>query len=249
MSPPHDLAVRLTVLHGTLNVLIVEDRPENLELLAETFRMCCLFRVQTAGSAQRAIQVIDKGEWGGVDFLLLDLGLPDVDDGFSVLRHCGSKLPVYVVTGRDSPAEAGVAAKLGAMEILEKPVVDTPALIRAAFGLALRHRLERFAGPDAFRHRAVDHLFERKPPKVAQWVAGQQVNESYHRRKWEEVGVRAKDVLRVFRLYCIGFEYLCCEQHKHSATPALRDELVELLDFLDTHRTALMPLVRPPAVA
>jgi two-component system response regulator QseB len=69
------------------------------------------------------LDAIARIEAGGVDLLLLDLGLPDIDglDVLRVLRTRGLAVPVIVITARSDPRDREAALELGARAYLTKP--------------------------------------------------------------------------------------------------------------------------------
>ncbi len=113
-------------------LLLVEDDPKIASFIQKSLRREG-FRVEwvstgTAGDA-RLLE-------GGVDALILDLGLPDLD-GLELLRRMrdrGSDLPVVVVTGRTDPKDQTTAVSLGVRAYLTKPFAMTALLreLRAA---------------------------------------------------------------------------------------------------------------------
>lgn len=63
---------------GTITVLLVEDAPDNRDVLAEVLELHGL-RVLATGSVEEALAT--AGQAGKVDLLLADLHLPDGDGG------------------------------------------------------------------------------------------------------------------------------------------------------------------------
>ena len=64
------------------NILIVDDTPENLELLSSLLKP--YYNVRVANSGERALAIINRGKQP--DLLLLDIMMPDMD-GFMVCRQ------------------------------------------------------------------------------------------------------------------------------------------------------------------
>ena len=115
-------------------VLIVEDRLEMAELLAISLEDDDIDTV-VAATGGKALNTLRDG---GVDLVLLDLGLPDMD-GLEVLERIHSDddlkhVPVIVVTGREKMRDKVRAFELGAVDYINKPinVLDVQARIVAS---------------------------------------------------------------------------------------------------------------------
>jgi signal transduction histidine kinase/DNA-binding response OmpR family regulator len=81
-------------------ILLVDDDPKSLELLAETLRSAG-YETQSVQNGTRALEVLSSKI---VDAVLLDLLMPGMD-GFEVIRHIRSRpnlqdLPIFVMTGK-----------------------------------------------------------------------------------------------------------------------------------------------------
>jgi CheY-like chemotaxis protein len=86
-------------------ILLVDDDPKSLELLAETLRSAG-YETQSVQNGERALEVLSSKI---VDAVLLDLLMPGMD-GFEVIRHVRSKpnlqdLPIFVMTGKNLSSE------------------------------------------------------------------------------------------------------------------------------------------------
>ncbi|MEA3179359.1 MAG: hypothetical protein QOI59_2882 [Gammaproteobacteria bacterium] len=124
----------------TLQVLLVEDNAGDARLLRE------MFTKETAGSFElthllRMSEAVLHLAKGGVDVVLLDLGLPD-GHGLDTVRRAHAvapDVPVIVLTGLDDEALAAAAMAEGAQDYLIKGQIESRALPRA-----LRHAIERY---------------------------------------------------------------------------------------------------------
>jgi signal transduction histidine kinase len=122
-----------------LQILLVEDNAGDVRLLRE------MFSQEKAGSyhltcVTRMHEAEIHLETGGVDVVLLDMGLPD-EHGLESLRRAqmaAPGVPVIVLTGLDDEALAAEAMKEGAQDYLIKGQIESRALPRA-----LRHAIER----------------------------------------------------------------------------------------------------------
>ena len=122
-----------------LQVLVVEDNAGDARLLRE------MFSKEKPGNFQlthlvRMSEALVHLERGGVDIILLDMGLPD-GHGLDTVRRAQAVapgVPVIVLTGLDDEALAAEAMKEGAQDYLIKGQIESRALPRA-----LRHAIER----------------------------------------------------------------------------------------------------------
>ena len=123
-----------------LRILLVEDNPGDVRLLRE------MFSTERPGSYEithlpRLGLALNHLAKGGVDIILLDLGLPDGEgmDTVRRVRALAPQVPLIVLTGRDDDASVAEAMMEGAQDYLVKGQIETRALPRA-----LRHAIERF---------------------------------------------------------------------------------------------------------
>jgi signal transduction histidine kinase len=123
----------------SLQVLLVEDNAGDARLLREmlreekpdSFKLTHLFRMHEA-----EIQLAK----GGVDIVLLDMGLPDTHglDTVRRARTAAPDVPIIVLTGLDDEELAAEAMKEGAQDYLIKGQIENRALPRV-----LRYAIER----------------------------------------------------------------------------------------------------------
>src|ERR1700681_4638618 len=122
-----------------LKVLLVEDNAGDARLLRE------MFTTERPGSIElthlmRLGEALVHLAKGGVDIVLLDMGLPD-GHGLDTVRRARAvapDVPLIVLTGLDDEALAAEAMKEGAQDYLIKGQIENRALPRA-----LRHAIER----------------------------------------------------------------------------------------------------------
>src|SRR6204780_4116887 len=122
-----------------LKVLLVEDNAGDVRLLRE------MFNKETPDSFElthflRISEAVVHLAKGGVDIVLLDMGLPD-GHGLDTVRRAHAAapgVPLIVLTGLDDEALAAEAMKEGAQDYLIKGQIENRALPRA-----LRHAIER----------------------------------------------------------------------------------------------------------
>jgi len=112
-------------------ILVVDDEPNILELLAASLRFAG-FEVQTAADGRAAL---DTARRFGPDLLVLDVMMPGLD-GFGVLRSlrgAGSRTPVLFLTARDAAEDKITGLTLGGDDYVTKPfsLEEVVARIRA----------------------------------------------------------------------------------------------------------------------
>jgi len=139
-------------------VLVVEDNPGDVALIRETLPEAgpLRFRIESSGCLAEALGRLDKG---GVDLVILDLGLPDCAglEGLRAVRERAPGLPIVVLTGNHDPEVAASAIRLGAQDYLVKGEAQGAALARS-----LRYALERRRADEAIRESEARYrsLFE-----------------------------------------------------------------------------------------
>jgi two-component system, OmpR family, response regulator len=114
-----------------MRILIVEDDHMLAEAIARGLRQSA-HSVQRASTGPEADRVLAANEF---DLVLLDLGLPQLD-GFEVLRRLRgrrARVPVLVLTVRDSVEDRVAGLDLGADDYLTKPfeLIELEARVRA----------------------------------------------------------------------------------------------------------------------
>ena len=149
-------------------ILIVEDEPANVRVLAEALGDA--YDIRIAPSAAQALQLAATVPF---DLVLLDVMLPD-RSGHDVLRELKAAaatraVPVIFVTARDEVADEAHGLALGAVDYIAKPISAPIVRARVATHLELkaqRDLLERLAAIDgltgvANRRRFDEALAER----------------------------------------------------------------------------------------
>ena len=119
-------------------VLIVDDAPENLQVLGELLQG--EYRVKVANAGERALQIAVNEPHP--DIVLLDIMMPDMD-GYAVLERLRADprtrdIPVIFVTamGAHGDEERGLA--LGAQDYITKPIQPGIVLARVRTQLELK---------------------------------------------------------------------------------------------------------------
>ena len=128
-------------------LLIVDDEPKNLRLLADIFADD--YQLSVATSGRQALQLLDITP--EIDLILLDLMMPGMD-GREVYLAVRSRpnlqdLPVIFITARDDPDSEILALGSGAADYLHKPlhVGLTRARVMQQLTLARQRRELRVA--------------------------------------------------------------------------------------------------------
>lgn len=101
-------------------ILIVDDDPEILEIMAEILRKGG-YAVDTASDGAEAIKYIDADFY---DLVVTDLNLPEID-GMMVLKHVVEQAPdtmCIILTGYGTIKSAVEAIKTGAFDYVTKPI-------------------------------------------------------------------------------------------------------------------------------
>jgi DNA-binding response OmpR family regulator len=130
-------------------ILIVEDEERIASFVAKGLRA----DGHTAAVTADGLEGLDRALSGDFDLVVLDIGLPRLD-GFSLLeqlRAQGSRVPVIVLTARDSVGDTVSALEGGADDYMPKPFRFAELLAR------IRLRLRSAPGPSTARDDVLEH--------------------------------------------------------------------------------------------
>ena len=134
--PLHDHPARTHRRRGMARILIVEDEDRIAAFLAKGLSADG-HQVSTVADG---LEGLEEALSGAFDLMVLDIGLPTID-GFEVLdqlRAQGSRMPVVVLTARDSVHDTVSALEGGADDYLAKPFRF--AELRARINVRLRQQ-------------------------------------------------------------------------------------------------------------
>lgn len=132
-----------------MNILLVDDDPGVVSILREAFAGRAT-SVLVANDGQAGL---DLAMAGGVDVIVLDIGLPKLD-GLTVLTRLRERMdvPVLMLTARDSESDVIRALQAGADDYVSKPFSAAEVVTRAQAVV----RRARMASGQALRHGDVE---------------------------------------------------------------------------------------------
>ena len=133
-----------------IKVLLIEDNPGDVRLIREILAEVRGARFDLE-CADRLSAGLERLAAGGIDVILLDLGLPDSQgfDTFSKVYAQSPQAPILLLTGLDDEALAVQAVQQGAQDYLVKGQVDGNLLVRA-----MRYAIERKRAEEIIRQLA-----------------------------------------------------------------------------------------------
>ncbi|MEK1904386.1 MAG: HD domain-containing phosphohydrolase [Pseudomonas sp.] len=119
-------------------VLVVDDTPENLELMSEL--LMDSYRVKVASSGVKALRIAAGSQQP--DLILLDIMMPEMD-GYEVCRllkvnPATADIPVMFLTAKTSVADEQHGFNLGAVDYITKPISPPIVLARVQAQLQLK---------------------------------------------------------------------------------------------------------------
>jgi len=128
----------------TIRVLVVEDNPGDACLIQEMLSEGGdkRFEVKVVGRLSAGLEHLERGD---VDVVLVDLGLPDSQGIYTLLRvhERAPSLPIVVLTGLSDEELALRAVQLGAQDYLIKGRVDSNLLSHSIYYSVERKRMEQ----------------------------------------------------------------------------------------------------------
>lgn len=143
-------------------LLLIDDDPGTLEGFGLILRTAG-YAVQSAPSGSQGLRVLRHQP---IDLVLTDLRLPDMS-GLEILRHAREKdrpVPCVIITGFSGSRDAVTAMRLGAADVLEKPVFQD-SLLRAVRS-SLRDTVAELPEPEP----ADDGMDDYESHAAARWA-------------------------------------------------------------------------------
>jgi len=132
------------------HVLLIEDNPGDVRLIRDMLQQMNATHVQVE-AADRLSTGLARLSQGGIDVVLLDLGLPD-SAGLKTVElacACAPHVPIIVLTYCDDEVLGANAVLAGAQDYLVKGTVDSALLWRS-----MRYAMGRQALQDQGRHQS-----------------------------------------------------------------------------------------------
>ena len=122
------------------DILLVDDNPDLLALVADNLHTAGYKTVRTAASCADAKTAFARRR---PELMILDINLPD-GDGFGLFRdlHAGSDVPALFLSARDADADRLFGLGLGADDYLTKPFLMQELLLRVQHILQRAYRAE-----------------------------------------------------------------------------------------------------------
>ncbi len=121
-------------------ILIVDDTPANIDVLAGTFQQD--YRIKVANSGKLAIKIAQMTP--APDIILLDIMMPEMD-GYEVCSILKSQpntahIPIIFVTAKITAEDEIKGFRLGAVDYITKPITPLVAIQRVKTHLALANQ-------------------------------------------------------------------------------------------------------------
>src|SRR2546428_2943776 len=127
-----------------MRALIVEDNPAEVRAIETLFRLEDSPDPIEVESVDRLSAALERIAGGGIDVVLLDLGLPDskAAETLARLREVARQIPLVVLTGLADEALALKVIRDGAQDYVVKGHIDAHSLAREARFAVERKRIE-----------------------------------------------------------------------------------------------------------
>lgn len=140
-------------------VLIVDDEPVNIQVLAASIKNS--YQIKVVKSGRQCIELIQSGV--NIDLILLDIDMPGMD-GYEVCTILKSSLatasiPIIFVTAKSEVHEEEKGLELGAVDYITKPI--SPAIVAARVKTHIMLKLQHDKLQDMAMHDQLTGLYNR----------------------------------------------------------------------------------------
>ncbi|MBK1720857.1 response regulator [Thiocystis violacea] len=141
-------------------VLVVDDTPANLSLLAQILKAD--YRVKMANNGQRALDLANQSP---PDLVLCDVMMPGMN-GFEVCRRlkanpATARIPVIFVTAAMDIEDERIGFEVGAVDYIHKPLTPSIVLARTKTHLEIKRWQDFMEDQSAWLQKEVDRRVEQ----------------------------------------------------------------------------------------
>lgn len=202
-----------------LRVLVVDDTPENVDVLAGILTEH--FRVSVALNGAKALKIAQSDT--PPDLILLDVMMPEMD-GYEVCRRIREnpdtrETPVIFVTAKSEVEDETKGFELGAVDYITKPISPPIVLARVRTHLALR---------ESKRH------VEELSRKLARYLSPQVYQSIFEGRQDARIGSSRKK-LTIFMSDIVGFSRQTDSMEAEDLTMLLNSYLNRMAGIVLAH--------------
>ncbi len=200
-------------------VLVVDDTPENVDVLAGI--LTDHFRVSVALNGEKALKIVQSDT--PPDLVLLDVMMPGMD-GYEVCRRIREApetrdIPVIFVTARAEIEDETKGFELGAVDYITKPISPPVVLARVKTHLLLKESRSRL---------------EELPRKLARYLPPQVYRSIFEGTQDARIGSSRKK-LTVFMSDIVGFSGLTDRMEAEDLTSLLNSYLNRMTGIVLAH--------------
>lgn len=105
---------------GQKHILLIDDEEALRNSLADQLKLTDEFTASGVGNGSDGLEAAKAG---GVDLIVLDVGLPDLDgrEVCRLMRRSGVKVPIIMLTAADTDADTILGLESGANDYVTKP--------------------------------------------------------------------------------------------------------------------------------
>lgn len=153
------------------SILVVDDTPANLSLLANLLRD--RYQVRIANHGRKALELVQAA---APDLILLDVMMPEMD-GYEVIRQLkaeprSAQIPVIFLTARTSVEDEELGLSLGAVDFIHKPISPPIVLARIQAQLQLKSWQDFLQSQNEWLQRQVEERLQEitKLQEASIWV-------------------------------------------------------------------------------
>jgi putative two-component system response regulator len=135
-------------------VLVVDDTPDNLTLIADLLED--FYQVKVANCGRRALKIVSSSP---PDLILLDIMMPDMD-GYEVCRRlkgdpATQSTPIIFLTAKSTVEDEQNGLEMGVVDYIVKPISPPILLARVKTHLALKSAADFLRGKNEFLEHEV----------------------------------------------------------------------------------------------